>query len=521
VRREGRSGLPGPLISPTFWRRLAIGLALLVLALRAGYNFRFLAHAFALPGPNSLGEAGKVYFATQVMDGRLPFDSGLSTPYYPSIHGVLVHALVAGIGTLARLDVSGLYYAGRVVSVAATAGAYCFFWRLGRRLTSFSSLVALGLLLWMGSHEIFQHSASYRPDNWLLFMSLLACWMVAAAKPTRIVLVALVLLPVAAFHVKVTGLAVGAAVVLGLWLRHGPRPALAVASGQAGLFTLSVAGLEWISGGGYLAGLRAVTGVDFSIIHALSSMWTPANLAVPLMAAAPLFILPPLLAGRGKAEGHEERNRRQVMGVVTVFWTVTLVAYFTAASRAGSNAYYFLEPGAYGTLLIVAGLDRLRRGAQSTGSKGLRFFLLALLMCLLPATANLYHWMRAGRNMVGVGNNAMERTERVGSARFQVAHRIENRGMSCFTDDPGLNVLLREPQVIYPYLQSQMMKSGALPADLRLARVWRRTYDCIVISGRSWSYQGTTSLPDRFFQTIRKRYRRSEQVGPYEIWLPL
>lgn len=515
--KEGRSGLLDLLASPAVW----VGLALFVLALRAGYNFRFLAYSFSLPGPNSLGEAGKVYFAAQVMEGRLPFASGLSAPYYPSIHGVLIHALVGGIGALARLDVTGLYYAGRTVSVAATAGACVLFWRLGHRLTSFSSLVALGLLLWMGSYELFQHSASYRPDNWLLLISLLACWMVATAKPTRTVLVTLALLPAAAFHIKATGLAVGAAVVLGLWVRHGPRSALAVAAGQTGLLTLSVVGLQWVSGGEYLAGLRAATGVDFAFIHALSSLWAPADQAIPLMVAAPLLVLPQLFAGWARAGDHGEGDRRDVLRVVTVFWAVTLVAYFTAASRAGSNTYYFLEPGAYGTLLAVGALDRLRRsGAQIRERGGLRL-LLALLVGLIPASTNLYYWMRAGRNMVGVSNNAVERTERVGSARFRLAKQLEDTGMSCLTDDPGLNVLLRKPRVIYPYLQSQMMKSGILPTDLRIARIRHRTYDCIVISGRGWSYQGTTSLPDSFFRAVRERYPRRKQVGPYEVWLPL
>lgn len=491
-----------------FW-----GLILGIVGLRAIFTFEHLTGILFLPGPNSLGEADMVFFAGRLMDGQWPFASGLEPPYLPSIHGFILHGLAGIVGVLGGLTVTDLYYAGRAISVMATLAAFVLFWRLGQRISAFPPLLALCLLLWAGSPTILQHSTSFRPDNWLLALSLLACWLVAVRSRSAVTLTPLIVLPVVAFHVKVTGIAIAAAVVAGLFYRDGIRTAVGVAVAQAILMIASVASLQWFSGGIYLAGLGAAGSGNFSPAFIISSLWTAADPLVVFLVVGPAVV--------GVAAGRRLLSENRVTAVTAIFWAVTFGTYVLAASRAGSNVYYFLEPAAFGSLVLLAGLERLRRRAMLR--KPSRWWLHPLtagvLLLLVPALVNLHAWQAQGRYMTGVWNHSIARTEQMGEVRLQLADKINRDGLSCFTDDPGLNVLLREPQVIDLYLQSHMMKSGALPKNLRWSQVHRRAWDCVVISGRSWSYHGMAALPDSFFTAVRKRYPRLEMVGGYEVRL--
>lgn len=492
-------------------RTLFWGLVLGIVAIRAGYCFDHLARILFLPGPNSLGESGKVYFAHLVVEGQWPFASGLTPPYYPSIHGFLLHALAGIIGKVGGLDITGLYYAGRAISVMATVAAFALFWSLGRRVGASPALVVFCLLLWAGSTAIFQHTTSFRPDNWVLCLSLLACWLVAVPVLSPARLAALVVLPVVAFHLKATGLVIGVAVLAGLVYRDGFRTAVRVGLGQALLLIVSVASLQLISSGTYLDGLSAASKVEFSFDYALSSLLIPTDPVVALLVICPL-----VLAG---VAGRRLWRDNVVVAVAAIFWGITLGGYFLAASRAGSNAYYFLEPAAYGALVALAGLVRLRsRTHDDQGAlRGFDPVVTMVAFALVPVIINLYAWNTAGRYRAW--NNSIERTEKVGGARFKMAERINEDGMSCFTDDPGLNVLLRSPQVIYPYLQTQMMENGALPHDLRIRAVRSGSWDCVVFSGSRVTYHGTTSLPDSLFRAVREFYADVQEVNGYEVRL--
>lgn len=496
-----RQGVP---LRTLFW-----GLALGIVAVRAGLSFAHLAEILLLPGPNSLGESGKVFFANQITEGEWPFASGLTPPYYPSIHGFFLHAVPGIMGAIGGLDITGLYYAGRAISVMATAAAFALFWRLGRRLGASLPLLGFCLLLWAGSTSLLQHATSFRPDNWVLGLSMLACWLVAVPKRSLARLSALVLLPVVAFHLKATGLVIGAAVLAGLAYRDDARTAVNVAMGQGLLLAISVASLQLVSGGSYWDGLSAAGSVDFSFGYAFTSLVTPTDPVVPLLVLCPLVV--------AVAAGRRFWRENVVVAVAAIFWGITLGGYFLAASRAGSNTYYFLEPAAFGAIIALAGLVRLH--SRSDVERGFYPVAGVVAIALIAVTVNLHAWLTEGRFMTGVWNYSIERTEQVGEARFKVAERINEQDMSCFTDDPGLNVLLHEPQVIYPYLQSQMMETGALPKDLRIRAVRHRTWDCVVISGWLTSYHGTTSLPDSFFTAVRESYTDVQNVDGYEIRL--
>jgi hypothetical protein len=69
---------------------------------------------------NTLGEAGKVYYAHRFQTGRTIFEAGDQPPFYPSMHGALLHAAVGMIGRLFDLPMGSLYGVGRAISIVMT-----------------------------------------------------------------------------------------------------------------------------------------------------------------------------------------------------------------------------------------------------------------------------------------------------------------------------------------------------------------------------------------------------------------
>lgn len=491
-------------------RVLLWALVLGILAARAAPNVAYMARAWAAGGPNTTGEAGKVYFAARIQNGRSPFAAGRSPPFYPSFHGVLVHASVAAAGKLLDASPSELYRIGRIASLLMTAAALLLLAVLGRRTGVSHALLFGGFLLWIGSYDLIAHTVSYRPDNWLLFLGALGCWIVTV-RPDRFgSAVVLALLPTVAFHVKSPGVAVGAAIVATLMWRGRWRRALTVGAVQAGLLVTSVLALNHLSNGTYLAGLKSIGEVTFSVRNVFLA-FTPLDPVIPWMLFLPLLWLPALLANGSF------RDRESPVTPLLVFWLVALVTYGSAAARSGSNTYYFVEPATYGLLLGLMWLGRPRVAEpwkRETSWIPARMVALPLITALLafPSTVSL---LRDGR----IDDVALYRTENLERNRAQLAARINEAGLYCYSDDPALNVLLDRPAVIYPLVQAQMIEAGTLPRATLYRPVETRELDCVVLSVR-WSYRGRPVLPDAFLSAVAEHYPRGAEFGRYQIRYP-
>lgn len=492
--------------------RIALwGLLFGVLALKSALTLGYLCRALVAEGPNTTGEAGKVYFAERVQEGRAPFDDGTTPPYYPSVHGVLVHATVGGLGALLNASVMELYAIGRALSVLLTIAALALLADLGRRLGLHPGFLLAGFLVWLGSFDLIHHTVSYRPDNWLLFLGSLACWLVSTRPDGRSSLVVLALLPSVAFHVKSPGVVLGLAIVAALILQGRRRRAVGLGALQLGLVVSSVLALEVLSDGAYLGGLGAVGSVSASAWNVLSAL-APGDLVVPWLVLFPLLALPMLRRRCTAGSGTPVRS-------LGVFWAVTALGYAAAAVRSGSNTYYFLEPATYGILLGLASLSRSTEGARAPDDRAwiptpvLAVSLITVLLAL-PATASL---LAHGR----IPDVALFRSEQLGELRGPLAERLNRAGLRCYSDDPGLNVLLERPAVIYPLLQKQMIDAGTLDSASLFGPVQRRELDCLVMSGMRWHYRDEPVLSDEFLRTIARSYRPSEAIGRYTILVPI
>lgn len=504
-RASTLTGLSGPALL------LAI-LALVALTVRAGSSVHRLAEAYVAPGPNTIGEAGKVYFAARIQEGKLAFADGNSPPYYPSVHGVASHALVAAVGRIAGLRTEQLYGVGRTVSLVMTLLAVVLLVDIGRRSRLSASTMAVGGLLWLGSYPLLQHAVSYRPDNWLLFLSVLACWILIRPTLKRHHFLLLALLPALAFHVKSPGLVLVGVIALGILLRYGRETTAWLVSGQVLIILASVLTLERLSDGTYWDGLASADTVSITWDQALTVLLGTPDPLIPFVVLLPVIFL---TIDRSSRSSH----RPLVKQILLVFWLGTLGAYGLAAMRMGSNTYYFLEPATYGLLLglirfskwntcrtVVEGSKRAFRCPVSVSA-----FVVTLLA--IPSVLPL----------VGDGHLpsvASFRSERVAGYRTDLAARINSSDMYCYTDDPGLNVLLDRPAVIYPVLQTQMMRSGSLAPDTRLENVRRRDFDCVALTGIRWSAYGSPAVGEAFYQAVRRHYGRVERMGPYELRFP-
>lgn len=505
-------------------------------AVRAAPQVAYMARAFTADGPNTVGEAGKVWFAHRIQTGERAFASADEPPYYPSVHGALLHATVAWTAGLVDAPRGDLYGIGRWASVLMTALACLLLAALGRRLGIPPHVLAVGGLLWIGTFPLVQHTMSYRPDNWVLALSVLACWLLSVQEPAATVkgrtaagrppesragkafpgtwhLLALVLLPAVAFHVKATGAVLVGAIGLVHLVRRQWSRAVLVGGAQTALIAGSVLALDALSDGAYSDGLRG----------AVSVPWDPGLVLLPHLfrlgdPLIPLFLLGPLpvvvWALRRPSGPDAWLASRAALVAVSCFWLVTLLGYGAATVRAGSAPYYLLEPASYGLVLVLYGIGLLPDAPR-----------LRHVRWRGPLTVGLLAALAAGSTLDAVlrphgVDIALMRTEHVGAHRAALADRVNAQDGVCYSDDPGLNILLRRPAVVYPLLQLQMIQSGALPPDALSGPVERHEYRCVIFSGLDWSYRGLRIMPPPFRTLVGREYPWVERVGPYAVHYP-
>ncbi len=501
---QGRADTPGGSVGRGDRLRLVVVGGLFVLA--AGWALTVMMPHYVrslwAPGPNTVGEAGKVWFARRAQMGEGLFLRGDDPPYYPSLHGALFHASVGWIGRAVGAEVRTLFHIGRAVSLLATGGALLLAGAMLRRLGARWAYLAVGAAVFLTARPIIQHTWSYRPDNWNLLIAVGTCSLLVFAGRSRLALTAAGLLPAAGFFIKAPGVSAIGAVVLVLlaqrrWLAAGCCAAVCVAAvgGTVGI-------LEVATGGAYLAAKRS--GMDV----AMEPMMVARCLGGTQAAWAFLF-LPALLAGRCRPRGDLADRTR---ATVWCFWAVSLVAYTLSAARMGSNSYYFLQAFVLGGVLV---LDWLAERVRRVGGLGVAAAGLALLLIVQTA------WDAATLSSRPTADVALAQTLRFAGDREQLARRLNALDGPVFTDDPGLNLLLDRPAILHPMFVATRIETGSLPIEAITGPVIRGEYAAVVLSGMTWRYRGVASVPPDFLRVVQQRYRpESARPGGYAVFLP-
>lgn len=467
------------------------------------------AHWVMMTGPNSVGEAGKVYFAQRVAKGQSIFVTGDAPPYYASMHGALLHASVGWIGAMFDLSTEALYGVGRSISVVSTVIALWLASLILRQLGAgrgwFLALVAC----FFCSEQIVEHAVSYRPDHWILLLSTACCFLLVAHAQDRRPwhLVVLTVIPPLAFFIKAPGMALMLPIACGLLLERRGKAAAGVAGGSLILLAAALFAVEQGSGGQFSAGLKSGMNMPLELGTYLGFISAAQYWVAWLM---PIALLGRALPMRGQPQ-------RQWL-VVTLFFAFGHMVSAIASMRAGSNMYYFVDSFLYGMILTIAWFADVVRRDDNSYQGAVAVVLIFVAMYVGTA-------IRVGRDSIPIDDRtpmdiSVRVSRAVGPERRALANRINQRGARCYSDDPGLNILLDKPQIIYPLMQTLMIRKGALPMDAMVGPIVRGEYDLVAMSGYRWKHMGEDNLPQPFIEALAKHYMELETEGRFRLFVP-
>ena len=106
------------------------------------------------------------------------------------------------------------------------------------------------------------------------------------------------------------------------------------------------------------------------------------------------------------------------------------------------------------------------------------------------------------------------------SHRQEIADRINAGGQRCFSDDPGLNVLLDEPAVINMLVPTLLIQQGVLSREEILRPIRRQEYDLILLTELRWRYRGTELPPPWMIEVVKRHYRGVRRENGYLVFEP-
>jgi hypothetical protein len=481
---------------------IVIGCLTVFLSLIAGETILDMAHVTMLAGPNTNGEAGKVYLAQQFQRQGSVCNPADEPPFYPSTHGILLFAIVGWLGKLTDNPVVSLFYIGRTISILATiAGLIASNAILRATGVGVTVRCILGVTLF-SLPAVLEHTTSYRPDNWVFAISTISCAALCGpgARSMRLP-VLLAFAPPLAYLFKSNGVSLVIPIAVALLVVRRDHHAALVFLVSTTLLEASVlAALQLSTGGAYLASLTTGLQVPYSFAN-IGVCLSPLPVQIVLLAALALTASSPMSL----------KNPR--VATVAIFFLSTLVSAAISCVRSGSNSYYFLEPVVYGLLLAgsiaTGGAARTRTAWRTIGA-----VLVLVLVCLGV------HYENSRAQPIFLRNLSVIQAQQHAAHRRTLADIINKTGMRCLSDDAGLNILLNRPEVIEMYLPSQMMKAGTLSNEAFAGALQRREVDVVILTGDTVHFQGVHSPPDTLFTALRRNYVLLSRRGGYRIFRP-
>jgi hypothetical protein len=111
-----------------------------------------------------------------------------------------------------------------------------------------------------------------------------------------------------------------------------------------------------------------------------------------------------------------------------------------------------------------------------------------------------------------VRDRAAQNTLFFGEDRRRLADWVNANNLKCYCEDSGLNIFLKEPIVLYPFLQNTYFRSGYLNKQSFLNQIRRKEFDLIVLTGKTWSYQDIESFPEEFMPLVTQYYQPSKYL---------
>jgi len=461
-----------------------------------------IAESAVVPGPNTVGEAGKVWYAERIIKGEKIFLRADQPPYYPPMHGLLHFGSVSAIGSVLDLNFSQLYFAGRAISMLCTLAALILALSVLRRLNLWRDWQVLGVLLLLSYYPVLQHTASYRPDNWLLFVAMLACYLLVI-KSNRVIFLILSVLPTVAFLIKATGLTIGLSTFICLLMQKKWRELMTYTALSASVLLMMLWALYWYSGGAYFLSFARGLNVGYSLNHALILVLQPylfLTVAIPIVLIKHVW---PIHSGS-----------QQALFFVFVFYLVEFACNFCFSLRGGSNVYYFISAYFLGTILLVKWLSSI---TNSRSSRYREAILLCLVLVVLKISQAAIFSTSSLKEDVAVLKTKKYAEDRPIAAKF-----INSKNWTCYSDDAGLNVMLERPLVICPLLYQLLLESGVVAYPTISDRIAAKEIDVVILTDLQWTYRNIVNVPPSLITEIKRHYVETpliDGVG-YRIFRP-
>ncbi len=480
----------------TYLSILIFAMLLLILGGRACLTLNHAAKGVALPGRNTIGEAGKVYFAKRFQHDQGLFQGARHRPYYPSHHGPLLHASVGWLGRCFNASTEQLYYIGRGISLTASVAMTLLLGLFLRQVNINLRWLWAILLVLLANDRIVAHMASYRPDHWIACLSVLACYLIVRFPDRRWSWFVLILLPAIAFTIKPAAAGMTLPIFWGFAVQKQFKRGIVVAAGALGVLIASMVVIQHLSEGAFWRAMSSGLKMEISIGYMLACLKRP-EIWLPLCL--------PLLLGRWVY-----RSPCRALRVVWIFWFCTFCFAAIASTRAGSNVYYFLTSFTYGTLLGIVWL------AQTRPWRHPAVVCVALVFMLLNLSPLKETWQQPDIEV------AERMTRRFAAHRKVIAAKVNQEKLICYSDDAALNILLDQPQIIEPLVHATLIQGGGLPLESMLGPVQRQEYDVMVMTGMTWSYLGMMMPPKIFLDTIQQHYQMlpRQNQNEYVIFIP-
>ncbi len=478
--------------------QISLILLFVIAAISMVFNIYLLTGYFFIDGPNTLGEAGKVFYSNRIKEGLSWFLPGNAPPFYPSFHGVFTHMAVGIPAWLFNLDFSWQYYLGRCFSLISLAVSLWF----GCKILKFYKIPRLLVILWImlvlsAPASILFHAISYRPDFWNLAICI-SCFYLLIKQQNKLKYFILILtLCIIAFFIKATGLIIAGA-VFWTYLASGKIKRAFIFGAVLGISLLAVIfTINFASGGMYfksfMTGMKVIYSIDFPITFlSIPFLWLP-------VAAIIISVIPPTIYKPAENKG------------IYMFPTIIFIGAFLACLRQGSAAYYFIDTIFIGLILTITILSSKLSSANQDMYKVDSILLLLLTAVLVYSTQE---GMLSKARTISIA-----RTEQFSSSRTKAAQYINNNNLYCFSDDPGLNIMLKKPAVIYPINVRQFEKSGFLPAGFRAKLITQRKYDIIYLTGINWKYYGGKAIPRNILDAIKLNYKNISSNSNYLVFI--
>ncbi len=485
-------------------------LILLVFAIFAGGRatinlIRFYDSAIA-SGPNTVGEAGKIYYAKQFMNGHSIFSRGDSAPFYPSFHGALLHATVGTIGRLFDVTIYDLYYIGRALSVVFTfAALWVLILLLRRHGGNWKWSIAM-VIVFFSATPLISHTISYRPDNWILFFSIFSAYILIVMPIRYYTLISLAIIPITAFFIKATGLYISIAVFLYLVIDNRLRDAFKYAVLTSALFTVVLAIMHTITNGIFIAGLHSGAQVRYSWLLSIQCLNVPQLWL--------FLILPPLIALHIFPVNTQLKKEQSVL---FIFFIVAFIVGLLTSRRLGANSYYYLDSFAFGVVITISWFaHHLKKPSKIPHFQNISMAALVLLFILrvYPSTGEVQNLLHARSTQ----DIALYRTNVFKHDREKIEALCNQKDLSCFSDDAGLNVMFDKPQIIFPLVQSMLIQSGFLEMASMVKPIEKQTYDLIALTGSRWKYFNVNPVPQEFYEVLKIYYKKIETPLKYQIY---